>query len=51
MLHILTLCIFGIYLLVDFVMKSQLSLSAIKILDIKLILVYRNSLNCANNCL
>lgn len=47
--QILKLCIFGIYLLVDFVMKKQLSLSAIKILVIKLILACRNTLNCANN--
>jgi hypothetical protein len=48
-LQILTLCIFGIYLLVDFVMKNQLSLSAIKILVIKLTLACRNTFNCANN--
>lgn len=47
--QILKLCTFGIYLLVDFVTKNLLFLSAIIILVIKLILAYRNTLNCANN--
>jgi hypothetical protein len=47
--QILNLCIFGIYLLVDFVMKNQFSLSAMKILLIKLILACRNALYRANN--